>query len=207
MPDGETVLLFLAAALALNLTPGPDMLYVAARSGAEGRSAGVVSALGIAVGCLVHTGALALGLAGILAAVPAAYDIVRFLGAAYLVWLGVRMLRRPEPLGGMDEIEPARLGAIFRQGVVTNVLNPKVALFFLAFLPQFVTPARDAVPQILILGLLFNTSGTLVNLGVALLASRATIWLRRGRGAAYLQRITGAVFIGLGLRLALGGRR
>jgi threonine/homoserine/homoserine lactone efflux protein len=91
---------------------------------------------------------------------------------------------------------------------VTNVLNPKVALFFLAFLPQFVDPTRDAVPQILALGLLFNTSGTLVNLGVALLANRATTWLRqRERGAALLRRVAGAVFIGIGLRLALGGRR
>jgi threonine/homoserine/homoserine lactone efflux protein len=105
-------------------------------------------------------------------------------------------------------IEPGRLRTIFRQGVVTNVLNPKVALFFLAFLPQFVDSNRDAVPQILALGLLFNTSGTLVNLGVALLASRATTWLReRERGALLLRRTTGAVFIGLGLRLAFGERR
>ena len=208
MPDGESLLLFLGATLALNFTPGPDMLYVAARSSAEGRTAGVVSALGIAAGCLVHIGTLGLGLAGVLAAVPAAYDIVRLAGAGYLVWLGMRMLFRPEQVGQSAEIEPARLGAVFRQGVLTNVLNPKVALFFLAFLPQFVDPARGAMPQILALGLLFNLSGTLVNLGVALLASRATGWLRqRRRGAALLRRLTGAVFIGLGVRLALGGRR
>jgi threonine/homoserine/homoserine lactone efflux protein len=208
MPDGQTLLLFLTAALALNLTPGPDMLYVATRSSAEGRSAGIVSALGIAAGCLVHVGALALGLAGILAAVPTAYEVVRYLGGGYLVWLGIRMLTRPELPGTGPELEPARLRTIFRQGVVTNVLNPKVALFFLALLPQFVDPTRDAVPQILALGLLFNTSGTLVNLGVALLASRATTWLRQGeRGAALLRRAAGAVFLGLGLRLAFGGRR
>jgi threonine/homoserine/homoserine lactone efflux protein len=208
MPTLENLLLFLGAALALNLTPGPDMLYVAARGSSEGRAGGVVSALGIAAGCLVHIAALALGLSALLEQVPVAYDAVRLGGAAYLIWLGARALWRPSPLGTVGKCEQAPLGQIFRQGIVTNVLNPKVALFFLAFLPQFVNPGRgSAVGQLLFLGLLFNTSGTLVNLAVALAASRVTDWLRaRQRASAAMQRVTGAVFVGLGLRLAMARR-
>lgn len=136
----------MAAALALNLTPGPDMLYVIARSTAERRRAGVISALGIGVGTLVHITALTLGLSALLAAVPVAYDVVRYAGAAYLIYLGVRAIVRPPALGGDVAIERASLWAVFRQGVITNVLNPKVALFFLAFLPQFVDPCA-AIPR------------------------------------------------------------
>jgi threonine/homoserine/homoserine lactone efflux protein len=210
MPDTNTLLVFMAAALALNVTPGPDMLYVAARSTSEGRTAGIVSALGIAAGTLVHIAALALGLTALLAAVPLAYDAVRLAGAAYLVWLGARALlaRGAATSAALPAPPPAPLGAIFRQGVITNVLNPKVALFFLAFLPQFVDPARGSpVLQIVMLGLLFDTSGTLVNLGVAVGASRLSARLRRGAAARALQRVTGAVFILLGVRLALSGRR
>jgi threonine/homoserine/homoserine lactone efflux protein len=208
VPDLRTILLFMGAGLALNVTPGPDMLYVAARSTAEGRRAGIVSALGIGAGTLVHIAALALGLSALLAAVPVVYDVVRWAGAAYLVWLGARALLRPAAALGETAVAPAPLGAVFRQGVVTNVLNPKVALFFLAFLPQFVDPARgDPVAQIVALGLLFDVQGTLVNVIVALAASRAGAALRRGRGARVLQRVTGGVFLLLGARLALAGRR
>jgi threonine/homoserine/homoserine lactone efflux protein len=209
VPTLQTLALFLAAGLALNVTPGPDMLYVATRSSAEGRAAGVASALGIAAGCLVHIAALALGLSALLEAVPRAYDAVRWAGAAYLVWLGLRALIRPAPLALDGALAPRRLAAVFRQGVVTNVLNPKVALFFLAFLPQFVDPARgSAARQIIFLGLLFNVTGTLVNLTVAYLASGATAWLRaHERRTALVQRLTGLVFVGLGVRLALAGRR
>ena len=207
MPDGSALLLFAGATLALNLTPGPDMLYVVARSVGEGRAAGVASALGIAVGCLVHTLLVALGLAQLLVAVPAAYDVVRFGGAAYLVYLGIRaILARP----AADAEAPPRAsrGAIFRQGIVTNILNPKVALFFLAFLPQFVDAGRGSVAvQLLVLGLLFNTSGTLVNLGVAWAASGAGRWTAERVGPSpLLQRVTGAVFIALGVRIAFAGR-
>jgi threonine/homoserine/homoserine lactone efflux protein len=196
--------LFMAAALALNLTPGPDMLYVTARSVSDGRAAGVLSAFGIATGTLVHIAALALGLAALLAAVPFAYDIVRIAGAVYLLVLGAQLLLRPRRTSSTS-VEKARLSVIFMQAVVTNVLNPKVALFFLAFLPQFVDRAAGApVPQIVLLGLLFNVQGTLVNVAVALLASRMTAWLRAGerRGLA-LQRLTGAVFVALGAKLAI----
>ena len=204
MPDSHSLLLFMTAALTLNLTPGPDMLYVATRAAGEGRPAGIVSALGIGAGTLVHIALVALGLSALLRSVPLAYDAVRLAGAAYLVWLGVRALRSGEGGAAAPRLAPASLGGIFRQGVVTNVLNPKVALFFLAFLPQFVDPARgDAALQIVALGLLFDFSGTLVNVAVALLASGAAARLRAdGRAAGWLRRASGVLFIGLGARLA-----
>ncbi len=208
MPPLHALLLFLAAGLALNVTPGPDMLYVAARSASEGRAAGVASALGIAAGTFVHIALVALGLAALLAAVPVAYAVVRFAGAAYLVYLGLRALIRPSGLAERA-LAPASRWAVFRQGVVTNVLNPKVALFFVAFLPQFVDPARGRPAlQVLALGLLFDTSGTLVNLAVALGASGASARLRRSdRAARLMERATGALFVALGVRLAVAGRR
>ncbi len=206
MPGTEQLLLFMAASLALNFTPGPDMLYVAARSTSDGRSAGIVSALGIAVGCLVHLAALAAGFSILLSRVPMAYDAIRFAGAFYLVCLGARAIARPRQLATGASTSTASPSAVFWQGVFTNVLNPKVALFFLAFLPQFVDGKRgSAVAQLLVLGLLFNLSGTIVNVGVALGASHATAWLRaRGALAVALYRLTGAVLVALGLRLALG---
>lgn len=205
MPSPEMVFLFMGAALVLNLTPGPDMLYIAARSVGDGCAAGVLSALGISVGLLIHVAALALGLAALLAAVPLAYDIVRIVGALYLLVLGLDLLLRPRRGSDVASLPRPRLSGIFAQGVVTSVLNPKVALFFFAFLPQFVDPAAGPpVPQIVFLGLLFNVQGTLVNLAVALLASRTTVWLRASRHRiSMLQRLTGAVFVGLGARLAI----
>jgi threonine/homoserine/homoserine lactone efflux protein len=203
------VLVFMAAALALNLTPGPDMLYVTARSISDGRAAGVLSAFGIAAGTLVHITALALGLAALLAAVPLAYDVVRIAGAIYLVVIGLQLIFRPRGASHVASLPRSRLRVVFAQAVVTNVLNPKVALFFLAFLPQFVDPAAGApVPQIVFLGLLFNVQGTLVNVAVALLASRTTLWLRANeRRISLLQRLTGGVFAALGLRLAIADNR
>jgi threonine/homoserine/homoserine lactone efflux protein len=208
VPDLHSLLLFLAAGLALNFTPGPDMLYVAARGASEGRAAGIVSALGIGAGTLVHITLVALGLAALLAAVPVAYLAVRIGGAIYLIYLGVRALRSQASVA-LERVEPAPLGAVFRQGVITNVLNPKVALFFLAFLPQFVDPARgNPALQVVALGLLFDATGTLVNLAVALGSSRAAATLRgTGRAGAVLQKLTGLLFIGLGLRLAFASRR
>ena len=209
MPPPDTLVIFLAAALALNLTPGPDMLYVIARSTGEGRLAGVASALGIGLGCFVHIALLAAGLSALLARVPAAYDAIRWAGALYLLYLGVRALTTPSALVAAAVQPKQSLVAIAVQGAVTNILNPKVALFFLAFIPQFVRPdGWSPAMQIVFLGLLFNTSGTLVNLAVALGASRATGWLRANtRRAEILQRLTGVVFIGLGLRLALARER
>lgn len=208
MPDLHSFVLFLAAGLALNFTPGPDMLYVAARGASEGRPAGVASALGIGAGTLVHITLVALGLAALLRAVPVAYLVVRIGGAAYLIYLGVRAIRSTSALV-LQHVEPAPLSAVFRQGVITNVLNPKVALFFLAFLPQFVDPSRgNPVVQVVVLGLVFDVTGTLVNLGVAVGASRAASRLRgASRARDILQKVTGALFIALGLRLAFASRR
>ena len=198
---------FLAATLALNLTPGPDMLYVITRGATEGRAAGVVSALGIATGCVVHTLLVALGLAGLLAAVPTAFSVVRYAGAAYLIYLGIRRLLVRAGPAPVATPAPAPLRAVYRQGVITNVLNPKVALFFLAFLPQFVEPGSGPVGlQLALLGTAFNVSGTIVNLLVALVASGAAAWARRpeaGEATGWVQRASGLVFLGLGARLAL----
>jgi threonine/homoserine/homoserine lactone efflux protein len=208
VPDIHSLLMFLAAGLALNFTPGPDMLYVAARGASEGRSAGIVSALGIGAGTLVHIAFVALGLAALLSAVPVAYLVVRLGGALYLIYLGTRALRSHASLA-LQHVEPAPLRVVFRQGVITNVLNPKVALFFLAFLPQFVDPARgNPAFQVVTLGLLFDITGTLVNLAVALGSSRAAERLRgSSRAANALHKVTGLLFVGLGIRLAFASRR
>lgn len=204
MPTLHSLALFIAAGLALNLTPGPDMLYVAARGAGEGRSAGIVSALGIGVGTLVHIALVAAGLAAVLAAVPVAYLAIRLGGAGYLIYLGARALMS-KPMVEAGALAPASLGAIFRQGVITNVLNPKVALFFLAFLPQFVDASRgNPVLQVVALGLLFDTTGTLVNLAVAIGSSRAAARLRAP--SVWLQRATGGIFVALGVKLALASR-
>lgn len=207
MPPLHSVLLFMLAGLALNITPGPDMLYVAARASSEGRPAGIVSALGIGAGTLVHITLVAAGLAALLAAVPLAFRVVEICGGLYLIWLGIRAFRR----GAARTIarpEPAPLGAVFRQGVITNVLNPKVALFFLAFLPQFVDPSRGSTAlQVVALGALFDVQGTIVNLIVALGASGAAQQITKHRRAQeVLERVTGALFIGLGARLVLARR-
>jgi threonine/homoserine/homoserine lactone efflux protein len=209
VPTAQTIALFMTAGLALNLTPGPDMLFVAAQGTSAGRRAGLAAAVGIFLGCLVHIGAVALGLAALLARVPPAYEAVRWAGAAYLVYLGGRALLRPQPLAGAAATPVRSWRSAMVQGAGTNILNPKVALFFLAFVPQFVDPRRGpAAGQIVVLGMLFNATGLMVNATVGWLASQATEWLRvrPGPGRA-LQRITGGVFIALGVRLALLERR
>lgn len=207
MPDLHSLTLFVLAGLALNVTPGPDMLYVAARGASEGRAAGIASALGIGAGTLVHIALVAGGLAAVLTAVPVAYTAIRIAGALYLIYLGVRALLSRQA-AAVGALQPASLWVIFRQGVITNVLNPKVALFFLAFLPQFVDPSRGSTAlQVVLLGLLFDTTGTIVNLLVALFSSRAAGRLRSpGRGSRVMQRLTGGVFVALGLRLAWSTR-
>jgi RhtB (resistance to homoserine/threonine) family protein len=203
-----SLFLFLTAALALNLAPGPDMLYVSTRSLTQGRRAGVISAFGIAAGSVVHTILIASGLAALLHAVPIAYDIVRYVGAAYLIWLGIQALRSNAAAASSLSLQPANEWAIFRQGMITNLLNPKVALFFLAFLPQFTDPQRGPLAlQIVLLGCLFNFSGTIVNVAVACLASSARRWLQGERVDRAFRWVTGSVFIALGVRLALDERR
>lgn|SRR6185437_12416822 len=203
MPEKTAFLTFLFAAFMLNIAPGPDMLYVIGRSLGQGRKAGIVSALGIFVGCWVHILAAAFGIAALLRSSPVAFNVVRYAGAAYLVYLGIKMIVQRSNLA-QQQPKPASLASIFRQGVVTNVLNPKVALFFLAFLPQFVDAHRGSVVwQILLLGLIFNVGGTAVNLGVAYAGGTLGELLRRNARFARMQQwFTGLVFIGLGARLA-----
>ena len=195
---------FFLATLALNLAPGPDMTYVAARSLGQGRRAGLISALGISAGCLVHIVAASAGVAVLLRAWPRAYSLIRLAGAAYLLYLGISMWRSAGRGESLQAIAPATDGEIFRQGAITNILNPKVAMFFLAFLPQFIDPARGpAGLQTLALGLLFNVSGTLVNAAVAWLAGSARTLLESRSRRAWFQRASAAILTALGLRLAL----
>ena len=208
MPDLPTLLVFLAATLALNLTPGPDMLYVMARGVGQGRAAGLVSALGIGAGTLVHTCAVALGVATLLVSLPAAYEVIRYAGAFYLLYLGIRTLLARDAPQLRDEQVAQSMRRIFLQGVVTNVLNPKVALFFIAFLPQFADPARGPLgTQLLLLGMLFNISGTTVNATVGLLSGFFGGKLRERPALWRAQRwFTGGVFIALAARLAIPDR-
>ncbi len=203
MPEKTAFITFLVAALALNLAPGPDMLYVIGRSVGQGRKAGIVSSLGVFVGCWAHILAAAFGIAALLRSSPVAFSLVRYAGAAYLLYLGIRMLVQKTDLAS-QQFNAERLNRIFRQGVITNVLNPKVAIFFLAFLPQFIDSRRGSVAmQIVLLGLIFNVGGTLVNLAVAYAGGTLGELLRRNQRIARLQRrFTGVIFIGLGLRLA-----
>jgi threonine/homoserine/homoserine lactone efflux protein len=203
MPEKAAFLSFLVAAFALNIAPGPDMLYVIGRSAGQGRKAGIVSSLGVFVGCWVHILAAALGIAALLRSSPVAFNAVRYAGAAYLIYLGMRMLAQKADLTS-QQLKTESLGAIFRQGAITNVLNPKVAIFFLAFLPQFIDAHRGSIAlQIVALGLIFNVGGTLVNLAVAYAGGTLGELLRRNQSIARLQRrFTGLIFVGLGLRLA-----
>ena len=208
MPDKAAFLTFLVAAFLLNIAPGPDMLYVIGRSVGQGRKAGIVSSLGVFAGCWVHILAAALGIAAILRSSPLAFNLIRYAGAAYLVYLGIRMLVQRSNLAGRQQLAPEPLKAIFRQGVITNVLNPKVAIFFLAFLPQFINASRaNVIWAILLLGLIFNVGGTLVNLVVAYAGGSLGEMLRRNERVARLQQwFTGLIFIGLGTRLAFQRR-
>jgi RhtB (resistance to homoserine/threonine) family protein len=197
--------LFLAAGFLLNLSPGPDTLYILGRSVAQGRESGVASALGISVGSIFHTCAAALGLSAILATSAQAFAAIKLFGGAYLVFLGIKMiLDRRRELALPSNFRRRTTLAAFRQGVLTNVLNPKVALFFLAFLPQFIDPASNMkMAAFMILGLTFVTTGTIWCLVLAWFASSFGKRLRNNETVAqWLNRSAGAIFVFLGLRLA-----
>lgn len=209
--------LFLMAALLVNLTPGPDMLFVAGSSAVHGRRAGVLAALGVGAGCLLHVALAAVGLSALLAASATAFAVVKWVGAAYLVWVGVSMwrARARSDVPTADQRAGASLARgssrVFWQGAWTNALNPKVALFFLAFLPQFIVPgAPQQGLSFLALGLVFTFGGVAVNIGVALLTHQVHQGLAGRSGSArfgvWLQRAAGALFVGLGLKLAFSSR-
>jgi len=208
IPDAATLGVFVAAALALLLIPGPAVLYIVARSIDQGRSAGLVSVLGVHLGSLVHVTAAAVGLSSLLVSSAVAFSFVKYAGAAYLLYLGVRaLIAREEPVD--VELRPAPLRTLLRQGAVVNVLNPKTALFFLAFLPQFVDPdARYVAAQLVFFGLVFVALGLVTDGLYALAAGTAGGWLRSSRFFAGARRwVSGTVFIGLGLVTALSGSR
>lgn len=206
--------LFVVSGLLLNIAPGVDFLYVLSNSASRGTVAGVWAALGIGAGCIVHILFAALGLSAILASSAIAFTVVKWVGAAYLVYVGISMLRQRRGMGlALSEVassQGAALGnkRIFWQGFLTNVLNPKVALFFLAFVPQFIAASSPTkVQAFLLLGAIFNTTGTAWNLFVAWAAGMLTRRLQlASRVGLWVNRSLGALFIALGIRLGLSSR-
>lgn len=197
--------LFIISGLLLNITPGADSLYIATRSASQGVKAGIAAALGIGAGCFVHIFAAALGLSAILAASSTAFAVVKYAGAAYLVYVGISMLRsKPASAQAVGGLPAAPLRTIFAQGFLTNVLNPKVALFFLAFVPQFIEPsAPSKALAFIVLGTIFNFNGTLWCLFLAWATARVGAMRTSRRAAAWLGRVVGGLFVLLGIRLAL----
>lgn len=202
------LILFLTASLALIATPGQDNIYILTRGIAQGRRAALVSAWGVCLGLLVHTMFAAVGLSALLTQSAVAFSVVKWAGAAYLVYLGVRTLLSRDSFAPSGEKMPAAgLGKVFWQGVASNVLNPKVALFFLSFLPQFVS-ADASNAQFLLFGLLFALLALVVTSAIALFSGALGDWIgSRPAFAGALRWFTGSVLVGLGLRLALTDRR
>ncbi|HEX9747085.1 MAG TPA: LysE family translocator [Methylomirabilota bacterium] len=209
VPESSSLGLFMIAALVLLLTPGPAVLYIVTRSIDQGRRAGMVSVLGVHVGTLAHILAAAAGISAVLAASATAFSVVKYLGAAYLIYIGVRRLLDRAPLGAAAPGAPRRLRRAFLDGVIVNVLNPKTALFFLAFLPQFVTVSRGHVgEQILALGVVFVLLGVITDSLYAIGAGSAAAWLRgRPRFLAGERWISGSLYIGLGVAAALSSNQ
>jgi threonine/homoserine/homoserine lactone efflux protein len=197
--------LFLASGILLNLAPGPDTAYILGRSIAQGRTAGIASAFGISVGSIFHTCAAALGLSAFLATSAWAFSAIKLIGGGYLVFLGIKLiLERGEQFFVPSGFRRFNSGAAFRQGILTNLLNPKVALFFLAFLPQFIDPASTAkIPAFLVLGVTFVTTGTIWCMVLAWFAAAFSQRLRANREISqWLNRAIGSLFVFLGARLA-----
>jgi threonine/homoserine/homoserine lactone efflux protein len=213
MPEASTFALFVAAALALLLVPGPAVIYIVARSVSGGRLTGLVSVLGVELGTLLHVVFAAAGLSAIVVSSTAAFSVVKWLGAAYLVWLGLRQI-----LGGDSGNEELPLSGggenrfrVFSQSVLVQVLNPKVALFFLAFLPQFVDPSRGAAwTQVVVLGATLAILGLFTDGLYALLGGTAGDWIRKQSVGAGLRRagryVTGGIYIALGAVAAVSGK-
>ena len=207
IPNHSSLLLFVSAALVLLASPGPAVLYVTSRSIGQGRAAGFVSALGIGVGTLVHVAAAAVGLSALLMSSAAAFGAVKYLGAAYLIYLGIQKLRTKESFELSQEAPRAKLSRIFGQGIIVNILNPKTALFFFAFLPQFVDASRGAVAlQILFLGALFAVMGMTSDSLWALFAGTVAQHLKRNARWLSTQRyVSGGMLISLGVATAFAG--
>ncbi|MDX9860365.1 MAG: LysE family translocator [Rhodospirillales bacterium] len=207
MVSGNDLMVFLGASILLNLSPGPDTLYVLTRTLAQGRRIGFLSSFGVCTGALFHVAAAALGLSIVLATSAVAFSVVKFAGAAYLAFLGIRMLLSREGLA-VDPVRPAVPASgwkIFRQGILIDVLNPKAALFFMAFLPQFVVPGTGhATAQFFALGLIVIAIALIWEAILVVFATLLTARLRANRAVSrWLNRVLGGVFVALGLRLAL----
>jgi len=212
MLDTNKLYLFISAALLLNITPGADMLYVIARSLSNGLKGGIVSSLGVAVGCLFHILLAVIGLSALISSSNLAFEIIKYLGTSYLIFLGLKLLiQKNEKLNFTQKNvnESKNLTSIFRQGIITNVLNPKVVLFFLAFLPQFVNKELPHVNlQLLFLGCFFTTSGTIVNIIVASIIGSISKRLKDYPKLWLLQeKISGILIISIGLKLAFMNRK
>jgi threonine/homoserine/homoserine lactone efflux protein len=208
VPDPSRLALFAGAALLLLVVPGPSVLYIVTQSVSHGRRAGIASVAGITTGTLVHIAVATVGLSALLASSALAFDVVKYLGAAYLVAVGLRRLAGLEPESALEVGHTRNLGRLYRQGIVVNVLNPKTALFFLAFLPQFVEPDRGAAwLQILLLGLIVAALGLLSDGAWAVVAGTLGERLRRSRRFPLVQRyVSGSVFVCLGALAAFTGR-
>lgn len=212
----QNIGLFILAGWALNLTPGPDVFFQITQSLKQGARAGIAAMLGICAGCLVHVAAATLGVSALIAASSTAFTLLKWIGAAYLLYVGIQMLLAKAPLNAIDlrasDADKTRANSqnspknIFIQGFWTNALNPKVALFFLAFLPQFISPnATEPQLAFLVLGLLFIVNSIPINLGYVLLAAWISSRMQSvQRGMVWLERAAGAMFVGFGLKLAAG---
>jgi threonine/homoserine/homoserine lactone efflux protein len=203
MPDLATLLLFAGSAATLVLIPGPNLIYIVTRSVESGRRAGLASVLGVEAGTMVHVAAAAFGLSALLASSAVAFEVVRYAGVAYLVYLGIRSLRSGRAATEERTLEPAGMRRTVFEAMLVNVLNPKVALFFLAFLPQFVDPDKGAVTQILVLGLVLIAVAVVLDLLFVLAAG-----MLRGRlSGGSSHRLAGGVYLALAALAAVGGGR
>lgn len=196
---------FLLAGILLNLTPGNDTIYIVSRTIAQGRKAGILSVLGIATGSLVHTFFAAVGLSVIIAQSPVLFTVIKYAGAAYLFYIGIKMIFSKNPVLKFDQPEREKYRKIYLQAVLTNVLNPKVALFFISFLPQFIDPGyANHYLSFIILGLSFTATGTVWCLILALFASAISAMLMKNNKAGnYVTKVCGCVLVALGIKVAL----
>jgi threonine/homoserine/homoserine lactone efflux protein len=210
LPGWSDLLLFISAALVLLFIPGPAVLYIVARSVEQGRRAGLASASGIATGTLAHVLAATLGLSALLLSSAIAYSVVKYAGAVYLLYLGIKKFReRPAVRDELKQVPALPLRRIYAQGILVQVLNPKTAIFFFAFLPQFVNPARGHVSlQFFVLGMVFILLGLSSDSVWALTAGSAAGWLRQNQAFIRNERyISGTVYLGLGMATAVSGSR
>jgi threonine/homoserine/homoserine lactone efflux protein len=212
MPSHQTVILFMATALALNLTPGPSILFILSRCLGQGRTAAIVSVFGLGTASVLHAFAAAFGLSALFAYSPLAFDIIKYCGAAYLVYLGISGFIKGGIVGTIAHVGRVSRPSLLRsywQGFLTDLLNPKLLLFFFSFLPQFVDPTRGQPwAQMLVLGLLFQVTGIPTNLAVAFAGGSAARWIARRPTWARIQNwCASALLVGLGVKLAFSDRR